>query len=224
MLIPYLVLCWHDPGDYNLVSCQQSKILSATANHSYMEPNKEELEELARDLEERQKRGVELTRILSEIRDLHALNLLHDIVPLWHEAPEQIDLNLQTHSIDTDIIRDGIDVIRNVNFEILLDHLVKGQSELIREKDLFNNDLLETSISKVVNHWRNGEALIPPTIVLVDPEYPNPLGITFAYNDELHPIDGKHRLNAAYYLGSEQIPIVVLKRQANKIKRILEIL
>ncbi len=141
-----------------------------------------------------------------------------DLTPLWHTNPEDINFLLQKDQLDEKLLAHGFTVIENVNIEILLDNMEDGNPDLFREKILYNEDLIDNNISKVINHWMNNEKLIPPTITIADNFLTTILKCPPTNNPKLFASDGKHRLNVAYFFGSEHIPIVVLSPQLNTIK------
>lgn len=90
---------------------------------------------------------------------------------------------------------------------------------MFREKKLYNPSLIDCQISDILNFWIKGEKLIPPTILVIDRTIKN----TIKDTDKIFPVDGKHRLNVAYYLGCTKIPIFVINKQLDKIKSILNL-
>lgn len=80
------------------------------------------------------------------------------------------------------------------------------------------------TISRVWDHWLNNQKLIPPTIIIFDQRYMDLLVPGGIPSRELQPIDGKHRLNVAYYFGAETMPIIVLERQVLSIRRRLRMI
>lgn len=118
-------------------------------------------------------------------------------IPIWNDRKEDINLELQPHKLNDDIILDGYEILW-VNFEELLDKLIQGNPKEFRKKKLFNRYFSASRMYRVWDNWVNGVKLIPPSIVSV--------------NGKLFPADGKHRLNVAYYLGVREIPVFVGSR------------
>lgn len=183
-----------------------------------MDLNEEELEQCKIKLLKSKEQSRLTSEMHSKILDLINNNEIIDLIPLWHTNPEDINFFLQKDQLDEKLLAHGFTVIENVNIEILLDNMEDGNPDLFREKKLYNEDLIDTNISKVINHWMNNEKLIPPTITIADNFLTTILKCPPTNNPKLFASDGKHRLNVAYFFGSEHIPIVVLTPQLDIIK------
>lgn len=148
--------------------------------------------------------------IVDEIRQLHRQGELRGVTPLWHTDIRGFHLDDQPGNLDASLRRFGMEIILNVNFEKLLDNMFPEWAGDVREQELFHECLADEKTAVVIHHWMNHEKLIPPTI-------------TFEPRSErnLYPSDGKHRINAAYYLGVSVLPILVLTVQKDKILSLL---
>lgn len=148
-----------------------------------------------------------LDKIIEEYQYKEVLNVL----PMWHVNKEDIIFEEQPEILDALLLCNGFEIIHNVNFDRLLDNMIKVRAEVYRERKLFHEEFDDRKIARVIHHWLNGDKLIPPTITIES-------GIDGA----LFPTDGKHRLNVALFLGSTEIPILVLSSQHAEILNILQ--
>lgn len=165
------------------------------------------------------KRIKEQNKRHEEIMKLFHSPELNNIVPLWHINIEDIDLTKQRENLTDDLLEEGFTIIENVNIELLFDKMSSGNPNMFREKILYNKDLLDWKISDVLDNWRKGIKLIPPTISIIDKTIYNANTDT----NELFATDGKHRINVAYYFGVTSIPIFVINKELEKIKTILNL-
>jgi hypothetical protein len=133
-----------------------------------------------------------------ELAKLFKAGALGNLKPLWHFKHEDIDFLKQTHQLDEQYLVTGYTVLRVVNFDQLLNSFYGGQGSFISDgKIIDRNRFKDNQLCRIVEHWLNGEALIPPIIL---------------YNNGLsqnYPADGNHRMKMAYYLGVKEIPIIV---------------
>ena len=150
-----------------------------------------------------------------EIVKLFKSSKLTDLKPLWHTDINEIDLDQQRDNLCKDLLDEGFTILQNINIELLFDKMQSGNPEMFRERELYNGDLLDWKISDVIDNWMNNIKLIPPTILVID----NSISDTF----KIFPTDGKHRINVAYYFGATTIPIFVVNKELEKIKRILNL-
>lgn len=185
--------------------------------------SKHEIEEFKRKIENDRTMRIEHEEITKRIERLHRENELDNLLPHWHERIENIDLSLQKHQIDERVIEDGIAILPNVDLRKLLRRLVSYQRKMFEEAILFNESLDKTNTCLIIDFWLKKKPLIPPTVIIFDQDYPDPAGIKLQnLNDDFHPIDGKHRLNVAVFCKVQTLPILVLKRQEEKILSLLK--
>lgn len=157
-----------------------------------------------------------------EIYELYQNSQLNNISPLWHVNEKDIDFNNQNNILRPDLLEDGFKNIENVDIESLLNCMLDGYQDLVREKILYNEEQDETNISGVIDKWMNNIKLIPPTILIWD-TIVNRTGILEEDKEKLFVQDGKHRINVAYYFGAKTLPILVINKQLERIKTILNI-
>lgn len=186
-----------------------------------MEIDNQQFEDFQRQMEEERSRIREIEQLHEEVFGLYTRGLLHNISPCWHLDVNEIDLSLQDHQYAGQLATETFTII-NVNFENLLDHLPLN-AQLIRRQQLYNEEWKGFNISRIISHWRRNEALIPPTIAISNAGYAQKVGLGgFPGNDEdLHAIDGKHRMNVAYNLNSQFIPIIIFDFQFERVSEIL---
>jgi len=123
---------------------------------------------------------------------------LDHLTPLWHIKEEDIDFLKQKDQLDEELLIEGYTIIPAVNFDQLLISFHSNQGSFISDKKIANNKgFVDTQLCRIVEHWQNEEALIPPIIIF-----------TKGLNQNW-PADGKHRMKIAYYLGVKEIPIIV---------------
>jgi hypothetical protein len=154
--------------------------------------------------------------------ELHKKSLLPNINPLWHLKNDDIDFNNQKDQLRPDLIDEGFTIIQNVDIELLLDCMLDGYQDLVRDKILYNEEQNETNISGVIDKWLSNIKLIPPTILIWD-TIVDQTGILKKDTEKLFVQDGKHRINVAYYYGAKTLPIVVINKQLARMKTILNI-
>ena len=134
---------------------------------------------------------------------------------------ENIHLQLQSQSLHRQFITDGFVLLPKVNFETLLNAMRSVDADARRRKLLFDS-LYDHSTNSILNHWRQNMPLIPPSFFIHDQQYSELIKPAGFISDELYPLDGRHRLNAAYFFGEKDIPVLVWKRQAEQIQSILK--
>lgn len=183
-----------------------------------MEISKEELERFKIKLEEQQHLSRLTNQLNGRVKKLYEQGKIKSLTPLWHTDPIEINFEKQKDRLDDKLLAHGISIIENVEMEKLLDAMEDGNPLLFREKQLYHEDMIDTNISKVINHWQNREKLIPPTITLSDDFLTSTLKCPPVNAPKLYATDGKHRLNVAYFFGSLTIPILVLTPQLKHIK------
>lgn len=154
-----------------------------------------------------------------EIFELFESSQLTALKPLWHTDINDIDLSKQRHNLTAYLLIDGFTILQDIDIELLFSKMYPGNPEMFKEKILYNDDLIDWQISDIIDNWRNNIKLIPPTILVMDKVIDN----SIENSCQIFPTDGKHRINVAYYYGAEAIPIFVINRQLDKIKRILNI-
>ena len=116
-----------------------------------------------------------------------------DIKPLFHSSISAINKALEVYP-NVYISKSRCIVKIEINeFISRLDYLNRC---IISSKQLYNKHLSKDKTDKVLGHWKNQEFLMPPVIDIID--------------DTFRLIDGTHRLNSAYFLGSKSIPIAFL--------------
>ncbi len=155
-----------------------------------------------------EKKWIEIQKVHKEIKKLSDENKLVNIKTFWHLKLEDIDFSKQRNPLKEELRIAGVQIIEKVNVELLLNKFIGENTNLFREKVLYNIDLCDWQISEILNYWKNGMKLIPPTIQSINNKY-------------LFPSDGRHRLNIAYYYGVEEIPILVSNFEKQSIIEIL---
>lgn len=140
---------------------------------------------------------------------------LRDVSPFWHILISDIDFSKlpvwnRKYSVnDFEIIY--------INLNDLFESMMPNHANLYKEKILFHKDLSSNNIKSVIDHWKSHEKLIPPIIQVMDKTIdPNSLNTNL-----LNIADGRHRINVAHFLMSENIPILIFKSQSEKVKSIL---
>jgi hypothetical protein len=114
----------------------------------------------------------------------------------------------------------GLTVIPDVDVDTLISLMQEGDKLHFSKKRLYNNSNDKRRTDKVLNHWKNGEKLTPPAIIVFNAECIESLGMRPEHiSTELRPTDGKHRLNAACSIGVKTIPIVVRNPQISLINK-----
>jgi hypothetical protein len=139
----------------------------------------------------------------------------------WHQHIEDIDKDILAKAINRKLAADSFTVIPAVDVEVLLDKMRKVDANFYRKKVLYE-DSHDRQTSRVLRHWYNREKLIPPTIMVFNQEYFDFISLDAIPSKELQPVDGKHRLNIAYYYETLSIPILVWNKQIDLITRILQ--
>ena len=157
----------------------------------------------------------------AEFYDLHKKGCLPKPNILWQEKMENIDLKLQRQPLHRQLVTDGFVLLQKVNFETLLNAMRSVDADARRKKLLFDA-ISDHSTSSILNHWRQNMPLIPPSFFIPDQQYSELIKPAGFISDELYPLDGRHRLNAAYFFGEKDIPVLVWKRQAEQIQLILK--
>ena len=126
-----------------------------------------------------------------------------DILPCpnirWHEHISDIDLSWQPKHLHPNLVVEGLAILPDVHLEMLLDKMSEEDTTFFRRKRLYENRF-DTSTSRALDWWMQGEKMIPPTILIYDQQFMDlvcPKGIP---STELRPADGKHRLAICCYL------------------------
>lgn len=181
------------------------------------------IQEEIEKLKKQQNLNIENNRIHDQIFKAYNEKTLSIPDVNWHLNVEEIDLSLQRDGYRKELLVGGITIIPDVDIELLLNSMTKENAAMFRRKELYEQDLPDMAISKVVNYWIHGTKLIPPTIMVFTQEYAETLNISIIPSKELQPVDGKHRLKVAYFFGVKQIPILVRTIQAPIIKKTLRL-
>lgn len=188
-----------------------------------MEISKEQLEQFRVQFEEQQRLSRLNNKLNQGLKKLFQECKIPSLVPQWHTNPADIDFLLQKDKLDERLLSQGFSILESVDIEKLFDNLEDGNPQMFREKQLYHKDMIDTNISKVLNHWLKGEKLIPATITMTDNFLTSTLGCPEVDNPKLFATDGKHRLNVAYFYNCKKIPIIVLTPQLREIKNQLGI-
>ena len=141
----------------------------------------------------------------------------------WHLKNTEVDLSLQTTSLRPELFADGFTIIPDIQIETLFDRMTKADAAMFRKRKLYNTSFTDMTISSVLDFWLKGGKLIPPTIMIYTKEYAKTLKLNIFESTELMPVDGKHRINVAYYFGVKSIPILVINPQIHLITQALNI-
>lgn len=152
-----------------------------------------------------------------EIKTLYLSSKLPIIKPLWQIEISEMDFSMLREPSFKNLSKDEISVIENVSIESIFDNMYSANQEMFREKILYNQHLSERKISDVLDCWIRGIKLIPPILKVID----GSLNDINPNTDIVHPDDGKHRINVAYFYGVTEIPIIVLNTQLEKLNRLL---
>ena len=144
--------------------------------------------------------------------------MITKVTPLWHTEKSGINFKLQGDEIDPELLSEGYEILE-VDIETLFKCFDSGLPEMYLRKELYNKKQTEEKISGVIHKWQQGVPLIPPTILCRD----SSLIFWNEDSDVLMPQDGKHRLNVAYFFGATTIPIIVVNKQFEKVRRILKL-
>ena len=184
-----------------------------------MELSQEEINKFWKEKEESESRMRERNKRHKEIYDLYKSGQLKNINPIWHINAEEIELTKQKENLTSKLLENGFTIIENIDIELLFDNMPSGNPEMFRKRKLYNNSLDEFKTSEVLDNWIKGVKLIPPTILVIDETIEKGIENT----TKIYPTDGKHRLNAAYFFGAKKIPIFVINKQIESIKKILKL-
>ncbi|HYH16164.1 MAG TPA: hypothetical protein VD794_13135 [Flavisolibacter sp.] len=186
----------------------------------------EGFEKFKRDFLQQQEKSRINNQIHDEISRLYKSNALPAISPLWHNNASVIDLNQQRDNKNIEELTTlPFSVLNDVDFEVLLNNMTQDCPSICKANKLYHPSLDDYKISAIVNHWINGEPLIPPTIAIYNEEYiriAQRVGVEPIEN-KLVVIDGYHRLNTAYYFKAPLISILVYDFQLDKVQRLLGI-
>lgn len=137
--------------------------------------------------------------LAAAMKEAYSLGLLEAVTPIWNT--EKITIK------NAPILKDlkpnfNVDVIiKNVDVKLLFS-VMQGNSnlEVILEKKLFHQNKNDVKTYKIIDNWKNGFSLPPPTLFYIIDS--NKFEIT----------DGSHRFNAAYCFGAISIPIIISKQ------------
>ncbi len=151
----------------------------------------------ADDFLAKMKESRELNLKCEALLDLFNAGELSDIKPAWHTDIESIDFSKQRHELDEKLMT-GDYTVEHVKIEHLLASFNRANADFFRDKTIIHSyGFADRKICRVIEHWKNGTKLIPPTILFNDLA-----GFNYA-------VDGKHRLKVAYYYGVDEIPIII---------------
>lgn len=140
---------------------------------------------------------------------------LRNVFALWHVLIFNVDFS-KLPTWNGKYSPNDFEIIY-INLNILFESMMPNHANLYKEKILFHKDLSSNNIKSVIDHWKRHEKLIPPVILVMDKTIdPNSLNTNL-----LNIADGRHRINVAYFLRNENIPIMILKKQSVKVKSIL---
>jgi len=184
-----------------------------------MELFKEKIEKIWVNKMEADEKIIKSNKRHKELKRWYKSSKHKGIQPVWHTDISKIDLLKQRDNFCEDLLVEEITIIDDVDIELLFDKMLTGVSEMFRKKVLYHKDLCDWKISDVLDKWLNSAKLIPPTIFVTDKTVDKYISNT----NNIFPIDGKHRLNVAYYYGVTNIPIIVVKKRLGKIKTILNL-
>jgi hypothetical protein len=114
------------------------------------------------------------------------------VKPKWWTDLKKIKLKK-----DKEYLRpEGMILINDIPTDKLINKLKSGNKDILKQRQLFHDKLDFMRTCKIVEHWTNGEKLIPPTIVWS------------SYYDTFEIENGRHRINAAICLGDTSVPIM----------------
>jgi hypothetical protein len=151
----------------------------------------------------------ERDQIEEMITKLHTEGNLTSLSCQWHVNLSDINFFDLNNSEIFELLRDGLEIIDVVSIQKLIEAMPEEWLDLFEDRQLFHDDLGASNIANVIQHWRDGQKLIPPIITLMD------------NNEEVYPADGKHRVNVAYFFNADTIPIIVPKSQKDRIIELL---
>jgi len=139
----------------------------------------------------------------------------------WHEQLSEIDLSLQPDKLHRKLLEENLSILPKVRLGKLVRWMSEADAAFFGRKKLYEYSS-DQKTSRVLDLWQQGEKLIPPTILIYDQQYMNLVRPTGIPSSELRPADGKHRLAICCNFEVETIPILVLNRQLDLIKRVLK--
>jgi ParB-like chromosome segregation protein Spo0J len=139
----------------------------------------------------------------------------------WHQNLQDIDLSLQPDKLHLKLVAEGLSILPNVRLKTLVSRMREADAAIFRRKKLYEH-AGDHQTSRALDLWLQGEKLIPPTILIFDQPFMDLVCRHGIPSTELQPVDGKHRLSICCYFGIHAIPILVLERQLDQIKRILK--
>lgn len=130
--------------------------------------------------------------------------------PIWHVKKEDIDFFKQKDQLDDELLVEGYSIIPAVNFDRLLSSFHSNQGSFISDRKITDKrGFVDNQLCRIVEHWKNKEALIPPIIIF-----------TKGLNQNW-PADGKHRMKIAYYLGAKELPVIVPNLQLQQVSALI---
>jgi len=145
--------------------------------------------------------------------------IYNSIQPWWHYTKDDIDLKKQGDEIKPELIEESYSILE-VNLRFLISKFDPILQEIYNDKILYHERQDKLKISTIIYYWRDENPLIPPTILCRD----STIGKGIEDSDILFPQDGKHRINIANFYGADMIPIIVVNKQLEKVKRILNLI
>jgi len=136
-------------------------------------------------------------------REFHAGSLI--VKPQWWTDLREIELKK-----DKEYLRpEGLILIENISVDKLIEKIRSENSGILKQGKLFHDKLDMTKTCKIIEHWKNGEKLIPPTIVWS------------SYYETIEIENGRHRLNVAICFQEKYVPIMTSFLERDKIVQLL---
>ncbi|WP_207423743.1 hypothetical protein [Desertivirga brevis] len=115
------------------------------------------------------------------------------VSPLWITDIDHQLLPLQFEHLKAD--KNFEILIQNINVKQLVNTLVCGNVRILSQVGLYKPELRNEKTDAILQCWMDGIHVLPPRIFL---------------STDMKPCigDGRHRINAALYLGAPLIPIL----------------
>jgi len=156
-----------------------------------------------RQLKEKKNNADFLVRCDFLRREFQAGRLI--VKPHWWTDLKKIKLKK-----DREYLRpEGLILVENISAEKLIEKIRSENGRILKQGQLFHDKLDLTKTCKIIEHWKNGEKLIPPTIVWS------------SYDDTIEIENGRHRLNAAICFGEKYVPFMTSFLERDKIVQLL---
>jgi len=130
------------------------------------------------------------------------------VEPLWWDDLRKVNLPNEKEYLRPD----SMFLIRDVPVSSILVNLWGINAHIFNPSlSTCNNILKAHKLRGIIEHWRNAERLLPPSICYSD------------HIDKIDIADGTHRLHLARFLGAKAIPILVRFTVAEPVLKLLNL-